>query len=96
MIIQDFGNVSFQQIAEVPECWLVRGHPDSGGYGSVYDWSFVMVKEDRKGIIQGLVSDNILTGSDTKTIREFCHLIGINHVEFVRKRQRGETKHRLK
>ncbi len=96
MTIQDFGNISFQQIAEVPECWLVRGHPDCGGYGSLYDWSFVMIKEDSKGIIQGLVSDNMLTIDDTRTIREFLKLNGMTHVEFVRKRQRGETKHRLK
>lgn len=96
MTIQDFSNISFEQIAENPECWLVRGHPDNDGFGGVYDWSFVMVRDNTKGIIKGLISDNMLTSSDTKTIREFCYGIGITHVEFVRKRQRGETKHRLK
>ncbi len=96
MNIQDFGNISFEQIADHPECWIVRGHPELDGFGGVYDWSFVMIRENTKGIIKGLVSDNMLTSSHTKTIREFLRLNDMTHVEFTRKRDRGETKHRLK
>jgi len=96
MKIQDFGNVSFEQISKVPECWIARGHPDSDGFGSAYDWSFVMIKENSKGIIKGLISDNMLTLADTKTIRDFLKLNDMAYVEFVRKRDGKETKHRLK
>ena len=95
-VVQDFSTISFEQIAEVPLCWLVRGHPEGGGFGSAYNWAFVMIKKENKGIVKGMVSDNMLTANDTKTIRDFLKRNDMAYVEFVRKRNGEETKHRLK
>lgn len=91
--ITDFGDVSFEKLRE---CWLVRGHPEGDGFGSPYEWAFVLVKDGDKAIAKGMVSDNMLGSDDVKTIRQFLKDNDLTHVEYVRIRPKSKTKHRLK
>lgn len=91
--IRDYGNISFERI---PECWLVRGHTDGGGFGSEYEWAFVLIPDGEKGIAKGMISDNMLVSEDVKTIRKFLEDNGLKCVEYTRNRKQFKTKHRLK
>ena len=93
-IITDYGNISFEEVAST--VWLVRGHPDSEGFGSPYDWAFVLVKDGNAAIAKGMVSDNMLGSDDVKTIRQFLKDNDLTHVEYVRNRPGSKTKHKLK
>jgi hypothetical protein len=91
--IKDYGNISFELL---PECWLVRGHPNSDGFGNSYDWAFVLVKNGNAAIAKGMVSDNMLGSDDVKTIRQFLKDNDLTHVEYMRIRPGSKTKHKLK
>lgn len=94
--ITDFGSISFEKIAESPDCWLVRGHPAGDGFGNPYDWAFVIVKNGNAAIAKGMVSDNMLGSDDVKTIRQFLRDNDLTHVEYMRMRPGSKTKHKLK
>lgn len=91
--IKDYGNISFELL---PECWLVRGHTEGDGFGSQYDWAFVLVKNGNAAIAKGMVSDNMLGSDDVKTIRQFLRDNDLTHVEYMRMRPGSKTKHKLK
>lgn len=92
-IITDYKNVSFE---EVQRCWIVRGHDNNDGFGSHYDWSFVLVKDGNKGIAKGMISDNMLTTPDIEAIRDFIRRHGMECVEYTRVRPSGKTTHRIR
>jgi hypothetical protein len=91
--IKDYGNISFELL---PECWLVRGHPGSNGFGNPYDWAFVLVKDGNAAIAKGMISGNMLGSDEVKTIRQFLKDNDLTHVEYVRIRPGSKTKHKLK
>lgn len=97
--ITDYGNISFERVA--PMVWIVRGHDN--GFGSHYDWGFVLVKDGEIGHAKALVSsdpdeinDNMLCSDDIKAIRDFKNNNGMKCVKYVRVRKSGRTFHNIK
>lgn len=94
--ITDYGSVSFEKIAESPDCWLVRGHHSGDGFGNPYDWAFVLIKNGQSGIAKGMVGENMPSSSKVKAIRDFASKNGIKNIEYTRVRRSGNTRHILK
>ena len=103
--ITDYGRVSFEEVAST--VWIVRGHDE--GYGSKYNWMFVLVKDGDIGLAKGLIANDpdeindnmpgttlLLCSEDIKAIRDFVDRHGMKCVRYVRIRHSGKTIHNIK
>ena len=93
--IYDYGIVSFENISN-GEFWLVRGHEQGKGYGSPYEFTFIIKLSDSAAYAIGLCGKSP-SRKQRHAVGEFLeNVIGIpKRVYFQRMRQNKITNNNM-